>query len=76
MLRIPPGKGSPINWGAIASWRAALEPKPAGRILPNPCRMSAELFAAMETPLFLLQIGPLTTGGMFPEQIEFFVVGQ
>ena len=76
MLWIPPRKGSPINWGAVASWRAALEPKPPGRILPNPRRMSAELFAAVQTPLFLFQIGPMTTGAVLPEQVELFIERQ
>src|SRR2546425_6454330 len=51
MLLIPPRVIGPINRGAVAIGRAALQPEMAGLVLPDAHGVTVELLAAMEAPL-------------------------
>src|SRR6185436_7121360 len=55
---------------------SAFQPKRASIILPHPGGVAAKFFAAMKTPLFLVEIGPVTPEAMFPKQVYFFVMWQ
>ena|SRR5438034_1140564 len=74
MLLIPPRVIGPINRGAVAIGRAALEPEIAGLVLPDAHSLTVELLAAMEAPLRVLQVWPVAI--MVAEQVELFVVGK
>ena len=74
MLLIPPRVIGPINRGAVAIGRAALEPEIAGLVLPDAHSVTVELLAAMEAPLRVLQVWPVAI--MVAEEVVPFVVGK
>src|SRR6266571_2157393 len=74
MLLIPPRVIGPINRGAVAIGRAALQPEMAGLVLPDAHIVAVELLAAMQAPLRVVQVWPVTI--MVAEQVKLFVVGK
>ena len=74
MFGVPPGIGSPVNRRALAPGGAAFQPEPAILAAPDSGRVAGELPAAVQTPLFLVQAGPITRGAMTAKQVEFLVV--
>ena len=74
MVFVPPGIRRPVNGRAIAAGRTAFEPKSSLGVLPNADGMAVKFFSAMQTPMFLFEIGPLAADAVRAKQIQFFVV--
>ena len=73
---IPPRVRRPINRRAIAIRRPAFEPQSTFFVLPNAGGMAVEFLAAMQAPVFLIQVGPLAANTMLSQEIEFLIIWQ
>src|ERR1035438_69853 len=67
---VPPGVRRPINWGAAAVGGAAFQPKSIVLALPDAHRVAIELFAAVQTPMFLVEVRPITAHTVVTQQVE------
>src|ERR1035437_8205366 len=76
VFRVPPGVRRPINWGAAAVGGAAFQPKFIVLALPDAHRVAIELFAAVQAPVFLVEVGPITAHAVVTPQVELLIIRQ
>src|ERR1035437_380767 len=76
VFRVPPGVRRPINWGTAAVGGAAFQPKSIVLALPDAHRMAIEFFAAVQTPMFLVEVGPITAHAVVTQQVELLIKRQ
>lgn len=76
MFWIPPRVRRPINRRTIAAQRPALQPQRVICGFPHTRRVAAEFSAAVQAPMFLIQVGPVAAEAMVAEKIELFVEGK
>src|SRR2546422_9400292 len=73
---IPPWVFRPVDWRPVASRRAAFEPEPALLVFPYPDGVAVEIFAAMQAPLFKIQVRPAAGEVVIAQEIQFLVEGE
>src|SRR5262245_40581880 len=76
MFLVPPWIIRPIDWRAVAGWRAAFQPELALVIFPDAHRMAVETFAAVQTPFLVIEVRPAAGNVVVAQPIQLFVVGQ
>src|SRR2546427_8819547 len=76
MFWVPPGIGRPVNRRAVAIGRATFQPERTVLTLPNAGRVTVEFSAAVQAPMFPVQIRPITTHAVVAQKIELFIERQ